>query len=364
MAKSSSKSVRLTIGLDLGNDVAHFCVLGESDTALEEGRVPLTRQALFKRFGKQSPALFALEAGTQSAWVDLHLRSLGHEVLVAQPRKLRMIYENPKKCDRIDAYQLAYFARSAPKALCPIEHRSPETQAELSLLNARDAVVGARTKLVNVVRGMAKVFGTRLSKSSTRSFAKKAGPQLPEALEGVIEPMLHLLSTISETIDRYDEEIEKRCASKKHRDSTAAVRQISGVGPVTSLHFISRIENPRRFKRSREVGAYVGLAPRRDQSGGRDPELGITKAGDPRLRRLLIQAAHYILGPHGPESDLRDFGLRLASRGGKSAKKKAIVATARKLAVLMHRLWITGEKYEPLRRRKQAAAAPAAPAGV
>ncbi len=115
------------------------------------------------------------------------------------------------------------------------------------------------------------------------------------------------------------------------------------------------LEDPARFPTSRDVGAYVGLVPKRSASGQRDPQLGITRAGDRMLRRLLVQAAHYTLGPFGPDTDLRRFGEKLAARGGKNAKKRAIVAVARKLAVLLHSLWSTGEVYEPLRHHPQEA---------
>jgi len=109
------------------------------------------------------------------------------------------------------------------------------------------------------------------------------------------------------------------------------------------------LEDPGRFRQSRAVGPYLGLCPRRDQSGGRDAQLRITKRGDAMLRRLLVSGAQYILGPFGPDTDLRRWGLRLAARGGKNAKKRAVVAVARKLATLLHRLWVSGATYQPLR---------------
>lgn len=124
---------------------------------------------------------------------------------------------------------------------------------------------------------------------------------------------------------------------------------MAGVGPVTALTYVLTIDDPARFRKSRAVGSYLGLACRRSQSGDKDPELRITKAGDPALRFLLVQAAHYILGPFGPDTDLKRWGLALATRGRKNARKRAVVAVARKLGVLLHRLWVTGTVYEPLR---------------
>lgn len=131
---------------------------------------------------------------------------------------------------------------------------------------------------------------------------------------------------------------------------TELLRQVTGVGPVTSLAYVLTLETPLRFARSRDVGPYLGLVPDQDESGECQPQLGISKAGDRMLRKLLVGSAHYILGPFGPDCDLRRFGMKLCARGGKNAKKRATVAVARKLAVLLHRLWISGDVYEPLRQ--------------
>ena len=132
-----------------------------------------------------------------------------------------------------------------------------------------------------------------------------------------------------------------------HYPEALLLQQISGVGPITALAFVLLVEDPRRFEQSREVGAYFGLVPRLDESSDSTPQLRITKAGDELGRRLLVSAAQYILGPFGPECDLRSHGEAIAQRGGKNAKKRAAVAVARKLAVLMHRLWIAKATYDP-----------------
>jgi transposase len=126
------------------------------------------------------------------------------------------------------------------------------------------------------------------------------------------------------------------------------LRQVEGVGPLTALTFVLTLEDPYRFEKSRSVGAYLGLVPASDKSGDRDPQRRISKEGDEMLRKLLVGSAHYILGPFGGDSDLRRHGEKIASRGAKNAKKRAAVAVARKLAVLLHRLWVTGEVYDPL----------------
>ena len=158
--------------------------------------------------------------------------------------------------------------------------------------------------------------------------------------------MLSMIEQLTKAIRAMDKEVEQWCQDRY--PETALFRQVSGVGPLTALGFTLTLEDPTRFAKRRTVGAYLGLRPRQRDSGGHKPQLRITKAGDRLLRRLLVNASQYILGPFGPDTDLRRFGLRLAERGGKAAKKRAVVAVARKLSVLLHRLWITSEAYEPI----------------
>jgi transposase len=271
----------------------------------------------------------------------------GHEVIVANSRELRLIFKNPKKSDRIDAENLARTARLDPKLLHPVEHRSAEIQIDLALLRARDCLVASRTKLINHIRGAVKSIGGRLPCSSAASFNTKAPESIPEALKPVLNPLIETIAKLTDQIHRYDKTIGKELGAKY--PVTETLKQVSGVGPLTALAFVLIIGDPRRFSKGRNVGPYLGLTPKKDQTGEQDPQLRISKAGDGFLRRLLVGSAQYILGPFGPDTDLRRFGTEIARRGGKNAKKRAVVAVARKLAVLLHRLWLTGEVYEPLR---------------
>jgi transposase len=273
--------------------------------------------------------------------------ALGHEVIVANPRKLRVIYTNPHKADRVDAEYLARVGRVDPRLLSGITHRGEAAQAALAVLRSRDALVRTRTQLINHVRGVVKAMGGRLPAGSTEAFPRKVAAAVPAAAQPAVGPVLEHISQVTQQIRGYDRQLA-HLASTEYPE-TGALRQVAGVGPVTSLAYVLVLEDPTRFRRSRAVGPYLGLAPRRRQSGERDPQLRITKAGDPLLRRLLVQSAQYILGPHGPDTDLRRHGERIAARGGKNAKKRAVIAVARKLAVLLHHLWSSGEVYRPLR---------------
>jgi transposase len=159
-------------------------------------------------------------------------------------------------------------------------------------------------------------------------------------------PILEQIGSLTQRIRDYDRRLE--AISKDRYPETELLRQVEGIGPLTALAFVLTLEDPHRFEKSRSVGAYLGLVPARDQSGDRDPQRRISKEGDEMLRRLLVGSAHYTLGPFGSDSDLRRHGEKIASRGGKNAKKRAAVAVARKLSVLLHHLWVTGEVYDPL----------------
>jgi transposase len=207
--------------------------------------------------------------------------------------------------------------------------------------------VGTRTQLVNHVRGAVKSFGARLPKCLARSFHNKVLEHIPEALWPAVEPILETIGSLTERIREYDRQLESVC--QEHYPETELLRQVEGIGPLTALTFVLTLEDPYRFAKSRSVGAYLGLVPAQDQSGDRNPQKRISKEGDEMLRKLLVGSAHYILGPFGKDSDLRRHGEKIASRGGKNSKKRAAVAVARKLSVLLHSLWVSGEVYEPLR---------------
>ena len=346
MEHDTSGVESLTIGLDVGDRFSHFCVLDSGGQINEEGRVVTTAEAIRRWLAGRAPLRIALEVGPHSPWISRLLKECGHEVLIANPRKLRAIYENDSKSYRVDAEWLARLARLDPHLLGPISHRGPVCQADLALLRSRDALVRARTQLVNHVRGSVKAFGGRIPKSSTRSFGTKFPERIPEPLRPALLGPMEMIQALSSRIAQFDRQVE--CMANDRYPETGALRQVVGVGPLTALTYVLTIEDPRRFKKSRTLGSYLGLRPRKDQSGEQAPQLRITKAGDTSLRRLLVTSAHYILGPFGPDTDLRRMGMALAARGGKNAKKRALVAVARKLAVLLHHLWITGEVYEPL----------------
>lgn len=355
-AALSTENLRsTTVGLDLGDRWSHYCVLDRAGMVREENRVRSTPAALEELFAAMPATRVVLEVGGHSPWVSRQLAGYGHEVVVANARKVRLIYETDRKNDRLDARMLARLGRVDANLLAPVQHRSADAQTDLAVIRSRDVLVTARTQLINAARGMVKTMGGRLPKSTTSAFAHKTAMAIPPPLRAALLPVFKSIGELSKRIRSYDLQI-RELAKKKYPETTL-LRQVKGVGPLTALTYVLTLENPHRFPKSRLVGCYLGLRPRQSQSGDSAPQLGISKSGNSYLRRLLVECGQFILGPFGPDTSLRRWGLHVASRGGKNGKKRAVVAVARKLAVLLHRLWITAEVYEPLRGYAQVQAA-------
>ena len=341
---------KLTIGLDLGDQHSQVCVVDAEGVVVREGRVGTTAAALTDALPVAGPGLaparVVVESGTHASWVSRALTAAGHEVLVANSRKLRWLRANERKSDRVDATYLARVGRWDPALLAPVPVRSAAADEALRLVRARATLVRSRTRLINHVRGAVKTSGAPLlPRCDATSFARRAAPALPPALAPALAPVLEEIARLTAAIAQYDRWVEQLAAQYP---VTARLRQVTGVGALTALVFVLTVDDPARFRNSRAVGAYFGLCPRRRDSGRSRPQLGITKCGDGLTRQLLVQAAHYILGPFGPDCRLRRAGLALAERGGANGKKRAIVAVARKLAGLLWVLWVTEADYRPL----------------
>jgi transposase len=336
------------VGMDWGDQNHHVCTLDAEGRVTGRAQVPNTPvglKALCGKFSAGTPV--AIEAGTHSGWISRLLEEQGLSVVVAQPRALKALWGRDRKNDASDAELLARMLRADPRLLHPIEHRSEQAQIDILTVRSRDVLVQARTKLVNAARGMAKSLGHRLPAASTRCFATKARAVMPPKLREALLPLLDAVDNLNEQIRVLNGQIEE--IAQARYPETQRLRAVTGVGGLTALAFVLTVSDPTRFRRSREVGPYLGLAPKQDQSGASDRQLHITKAGDGYLRRLLVGSAQYILGPFGPACGLRSFGTRLAARGGKNAKRRAVVAVARKLAVLLHKLWVSDVPYDPER---------------
>jgi len=357
--QASGKNIfegQLIIGLDLGDRSSAYCVLNEAGGIVLEHKLATTPEAMKQVFGSLPRCRIAMETGTHSPWVSRLLTALGHEVIVGHAQKVRLITKSRKKDDRLDARTLARLARIDPQLLSPVKHRSAQAQLHLTEIRARAVLVSARTALVNAARGLVKSYGERLRKCDTQQFLRETSG-LSTRLREALEPLLREVESLNERIQEYDRRIVKM--GKQTYPETALLKQVKGVGDLIATAYVLTIEDPHRFRKSRDAGCFVGLQPGRRNSGESEPQMRISKEGDEYLRTLLVQGAHYILGPFGKDSDLRRWGQKLSARGGKNAKKRAVVAVARKLAVLLHRLWVSGEVYEPLRNSQKAMSAAA-----
>lgn len=349
-ARAKQQATVTAVGVDVGDQYTELCALDEEGEIVSQTRIRTTQEALQEHFREQRPLLVALETGTHSGWISRVIAACGHDVVVANARELRKIHQSDRKNDRADAEILARMVRYDRRLLAPTRPRSAQIQADTALLRAREAVVQARVRLINAARGLTKAAGGRLPGCTTDAFAKRTRTHIPSELQAALGPLFLVIEAVTEQIRHYDKRVEAMASEQYPK--TTLLQQVAGVGPLTALGFMLTLGEEGRFARSRDVGAYLGLVPRQDESGQRSPQLPITKAGNTYLRHLLVESAHYILGPFGPDCDLRRFGLRLSERGGKSGKRRAIVAVARKLAILLHRLWLTGEAYDPMRNTK------------
>jgi transposase len=338
----------VTIGLDLGDRQSSVCIVDAAGSVVEERSVATTPAGLQRLFETRAPARIVLEVGTHSPWVSRQLTAYGHDVYVANPSAMYGARRRTKRNDRMDAAYLARLGRVDVQLLHAIRHRGEQTQAHLAQLRARDQLVKTRTQLINHVRGSVKSVGLRLPTTSAEAFAKRAAAHLPLALMDALTPLLTMITTLTAQIRAFDTQLEQ--LAQAAYPETQRLRQIAGVGPLTALAYVLLVEDPTRFATSRQAAAYFGLVPKLDESSQSTPQLRITKRGDPLGRRYLVNAAQYILGPFGPPCDLRRFGEALMVRGGPNAKKRAVIAVARKLAVLLHALWRTGTPYHPERR--------------
>jgi transposase len=337
-----------TIGIDVGDRRSHACVVDGSRKVLEEFSFETYALERCSRLHRE-PCQVILEVGPHSRWMQKRLSALGHSVRVVDARKIQLISRSQHKTDRRDARTLAQLGAGVPEVLGDIRHRTDQAQADLTVLHTRDHLVRMRTATIQRVRGVLKSSGIKVPSKDTRAFHRHVVHLVPPALQDGLMPLFEELASLHDRIRALDKKI---LAIATRYPMVPRLTAIVGVGTLTGLAYVLCLDDSRRFKKSRDVGPYIGLTPRKYSSGEKDPQLSITRSGNPFLRRLLMQSAHYVLGHFGPNCLLRSHGQRIVERGGKHAKKRAVVAVARKLAVLMHRLWVNETPYDPWYRCK------------
>lgn len=329
------------IGLDLSLKTAQAAVLDSSGNWALESTIRATETSLRRFFEGRASSLVVVEAGGTSAWVARLAEEAGHEVLVANPRRVKLISESSRKTDRVDARMLARLAQADPALLAPVKHRSEQTQRSRGLLRVRGCLVRQRTESINVVRGLLRGFGYRIRMGATARFTRRfAQLELPAELREMVSLLLETIDHLSAQIAKADQAIER--LAERH-PAIDLLKTVPGVGQLIATNYVLCIEDPERFAKARDVTGFLGLNPRVHQSGAVLRIGGITKEGDGELRRLLVQGAHVLLRSK-QDSDLKRWGLRLKERAG---TKKAVVAVARKLAVVLLVMWRDGAAFEP-----------------
>ena len=334
------------IGIDLGDKKNNVCVLDKKGNIIKEFEFENTPEAFCEFLKPYKDSSIAIEASTHSLWVNKLLVGMGCKVYIANPRKIALISQNNMKTDKVDARLLARLVRSDPELLYPVTARDMTTQKDLTLIKSRHALVKARCGLISHVRGVIKPFGIRLPDDVTPdNIHEKAKHILDKEIFPAAKVFLEAIKLITTKIKVLDKQIASLI--KKKYPEAKKLQTINGVGPITSITFVLLMGNPKRFKKSRDVGAYLGLIPRRDQSGEMDKSLSITKAGDNLMRTLLVNCSHYILGRFGKDNQLRRHGLKIMGQDkNKIRKKKAVIAVSRKLVVLMHSMLVSGEEFK------------------
>ena len=335
-------------GIDLHQKNSEICILDENGEVMERVRVVTTRKALTRFFEIRPRMRVVMEAGGSSQWVSRLIEEIGHEVVVCAPRRVRLIAESTLKSDEVDAEVLARLGRIDVGFLGRAQHRSERAQLRMAHLTVRSALVQSRTKWINTVRGILRGFGYRVPGGRSGTFHQRCAKlAMPKELREAAQPLLTQLEQITEEIERLEGELETMAAELP---VVQHLQSIPGVGAIVALYFVLSIDDPYRFRRSRDVAAFFGMHPSLRGSGEIKHFGRITKEGDPEMRRLLVQAAHGMLNSRN-SCALQLWAIKLAERRGKA---KAVVALARKIAVLMHHLWANGVVFEAFPSRKAA----------
>jgi len=330
------------VGIDVSLEDSSVCVMDRTGQILREAKVPSEPAALLHFLGDldHPVMLLGMEAGPLSQWLHAGLAAAGIEVVLMETRQVRAaLSAMPVKTDRRDARGLAQLLRMG--WFRPVHCKSASAQEVRALLTARKLVQKKMLDIELGLRGVLRGFGLRLGKISKGRFAERVRDLTRgnPMLEQVTEAMLRARDALWTEMTALD----KRARDLAREETTCRrLMTVPGVGALTALTFTSAVDDPTRFRSSKRVGAHFGLAPRKHQSGETDITGGITKAGDGMVRSMLYEAAQVMLTRTQSFSRLRAWGLRIAQRRGLG---RAIVAVARKLATVLHRMWLDGTDF-------------------
>jgi len=330
------------VGLDVSQKTTAICVVDGSGARVWQGecRSDPETMALIVRSRAPAAVKVAFESGPLAVWHWHRLRELGLPIVCIHARHARAALEaQVNKTDANDAHGLAQLVRSG--WFRAVEVKSVESYRLRALLTTRSQLVAIRTRLYNQVRGLLKTFGIVLPAGKGGSFERLVERHVPAdgCIELAIGGLMRIWREVTAELDQLNRRLQEIA---KKEEICRRLMSIPGLGPTTALAFVTAIDDPPRFKHSKDVGAYLGLTPRRYQSGEIDRVGHVSKCGDRLTRSLLFEAAGVLLYRSKCPTALRPWGLALSRRAGYD---KARIALARKLAVLMHRMWTNGTSF-------------------
>jgi transposase len=343
------------IGMDVHKQETQVCIEDTTGTVVLEQRIRTTPERFTALLCGRPRARILLEAATESEWVAQHLETLGHEVIVADPNYAAMYATRSRrvKTDRRDARTLADACRLG--AYHPAHRTSAAQRAVRAKLAVREALVQTRTRYLSVIRALLRREGIRVPSGSAAAFPRRLRQvAVAPTQAAVVAPLVELLAPLNAAIAAADARVARRLAADPVARRLATT---PGVGPVTAVAFVATLDDVTRFARPGQVAAYLGLVPRERSSGERQRRGAVTKAGNKRLRWLLVQAAWGVWRDrHAASQPLRSWAVALAARRGKGV---AGVALARRLAGILFALWRDGTTFDPARvgRRPHVSAA-------
>ena len=344
-----------TIGVDVSDRTSKVCVMrkipGGERRILVETSCATTKEGFseaFAKFERTWPVVF--ETGTHCRWMDKNFKALGFKTIIANPGRVPTITKSNTKNDRNDARELARLGLADPEMLHPVKLRDEIFQQMLRYHHARNVLVSERTQIINQMRGFAKSMGYRIESVEAERFHTLNRADWPKDLEDCAWPLMGVLKVLAIKIKAYDRLIERLAEKPEFKVMVERARTVYGIGIIGSTVIVAAIGgDPNKFEHARDVGPYLGLTPKQDQSGETDKQLHITKAGSDIVRKALTECANAAMKSSAKDTDVKLKGLRIAMHGGKIAKKKARMAVARMLAITVIALLKNPEEeYVPL----------------
>jgi transposase len=339
-------------GLDVSMNTTFICIVNEKGKVVKELEAVSTPESIDSFLSGTGLKIekVGLESGCLTHYLKKGLKKKGYDVVGMESHKMAAILATIiNKTDKNDARGIAEALRVGHYKECV--HRSDEAVEIRTILHGRRTAVEGRTHTITSIKGHLKVYGIKLGKGSGKSFREKvemAIAILTPRVQQVIKSLLNILDTFEKEIKELDQAVKD---IGKEDERVKLLQTIDGVGPITALAFVAEVDDPKRFKDSKDVAAYIGLTPTQYSSGEIQRQGGISKKGSKHTRCLLVEAATTLLTRCQIWSKLKAWGLKLMKRIG---KKKAIIAVARKLAVIMHKMLITGTAFERSSKKKEA----------